>query len=470
MLTAAAFSLCLFVLGAELGTANTSEVEVDVLGPGQNGAKGIYWGIDEVPWYVVGAGQIGSPGATRTVFGLTIPAGQSDEVALAEENPPAIEAPAATANSTDVKPDPADGSSPLTTPVEPLSPELEALRDKVRKVLAIYAQRPVNARDHCPWEVFHWIIGYNVDAMIRADGPWGNETNAVGWLCFNHPCQGQNLLTTVGGRVTALNGVGLQGHDGQFLAILAQSRVMATYPLRVDGKPFTVADLVETEKLGCRDDIELTFKLMGLMRYLDSDAKWKNSSGEDWNIPRLIRREIANPIHGAACGGTHRLMGLSYAVRMRIKRGEPIDGEFRRAQQYVQDYGRYTLGMQNPDGSFSTAWFVGREDRQDTDRRLQTTGHILEWLVYSREDSDLRDPKIVKAVDYLAGIMTEGRQRDWRIGPLGHAIRGLSLYDRRVFQPTDPATPLVAEVPGKPVETGPAADTAAGSPPSDLPE
>ena len=53
------------------------------------------------------------------------------------------------------------------------------------------------------------------------------------------------------------------------------------YPMRVDGHDFTVADLVEYEKLTCRPKSELTFKLIGLAHYLDSDATWTSEMGRE---------------------------------------------------------------------------------------------------------------------------------------------------------------------------------------------
>jgi hypothetical protein len=353
--------------------------------------------------------------------------------------------------------DQADESSDLPNAPEPthrhlssdasasLTEDQAALRDQIRQTLAQYYHRHVNARDHSPWEVFHWVIAYNVDAQIYTRGPGGETANAAGWLCYNYPCAGQRLLTIDRGLPMAKYGVGLEGHPGQFLAILAQSRVMVDYPLRVGGQQFTVADLVESNKLHCDSKKELTFQLISLSHYLDLDETWKNRTGETWSIPRLIREEIASPIRGSACGGTHRLMGLTYCVKKRQQRGQPIDGEYLRAKTYVDDYIQFTLRMQNSDGSFSTEWFAGRGARPDIDRRVQTTGHILEWMVFAASDEQLHDPQIVKAADYLSKTLLSDKTRDWKIGPLGHAIRSLSLYDRRVFKPLDePQVPEVA--------------------------
>jgi hypothetical protein len=332
-----------------------------------------------------------------------------------------------------------------------LTPELAALRDKVRRVLAMYYPRHQNTRDNNPWEVMHAIIAYGVDTRIFKDGPRGEPVNAVGWMCYNYPCAGQRILFLNRGKIDAGRGVGVQGHAGQFLAILAQSHVMSDYPLLVERKEFTLADLIEREKETCVAGEELTFKLISLMHYLDSDATWTTPDGQEWSIQRLVREELKAPIRGAACGGTHRLMGFSYAANKRIQRGKPIVGEFRRAQIFTQDYHRYTFSLQNPDGSFSTAWFERRGSDPSIDRRIKTSGHILEWIAFSLSDDELRDPRLIKATDYLATLLLTNDGHTWEIGPLGHALHALALYNERVFK-----EPI-------PLETAPLATDQAGS-------
>jgi hypothetical protein len=318
--------------------------------------------------------------------------------------------------------------------------ELAALRGKVRQVLDFYHARPLNTRENNCWELMHSIVSYGVTSQVRRGGPQGPAVNSISWLCSGAACDGQPLMIVDGGRVTAAKGPRVQGHHGQFLAILAQSKVKPDYPIYVGKRSFAVDDLMATEKLSCYSNTELTFKLISFAHYLDSDATWKNSKAENWSIRRLIREEIDAPINGAPCGGTHRLMGLSYAVHERIKQGRPVDGEFLRAQTYVNDFHRYTLRLQNADGSFSTEWFKGRGAKTDPDRRLQTSGHILEWLAYSVEDEMLDDPRVVKAVSYLAGLLDRDRGRNWSIGPLGHGLHALAIYEERT-QKRDDAAP-----------------------------
>ena len=312
-----------------------------------------------------------------------------------------------------------------------LSSELIALREKIRDCLGYYYQRPENVVSRSPWGCMHWMIAYGVDAELIAGD---RKINAIGYLNYNGNCNGQSLFYTSGGRLQTNIGPGVQGHAGQYLAMLAQSRVQRTYPMLVDGQKFTVADLIEHEKLTCRPQTELTFKLIALTHYLKSDEKWRSNDGETWDIPRLIKEELAQPVIGAACGGTHRLTGFSYAVRKREQRKEPVTGQWLRAKKFIDDYHEYTFKLQNPDGSFSTAWFAGREDNGGPGRRLETTGHITEWLAYSLTKEELTDPRMVKAVDYLTNLLIQHRNEKWGIGPLGHGLHALALYDERLFE------------------------------------
>lgn len=318
-----------------------------------------------------------------------------------------------------------------TAEAKPLTPEMELLRKRVQTTLAtFYHNWTLNTVEHCPWEVMHAIIAYGVDTKLRHNNQF---TTAIGHLCYSGVCNKQSIVSLRNDQVYVHRGVGVQGHSGQFLAILAQSHLQRDYPLYVGGRQFTLEDLIRAEQYDCESGTELTFKLIGLMHYLPSDANWTNFQGQTWTIDRLVREEIVQPIRGAACGGTHRLMGLSYAVRKREQRDQPIDGIYREAEKYIDQYHKYTFGLQNPDGSFSTAWFVRREARLDLDRRLQTTGHILEWLCFSLDDDQLRDPRVVRSVKYVTDLLLVEKEHAWEIGHLGHALHALQLYNERVF-------------------------------------
>ena len=333
----------------------------------------------------------------------------------------------------------------------PLTKNQILLRNKVRQVLKHYYNRPLVAAERSPWEVMHGMLAYEVHSRVLQGGPKSQPITAVGWLCFNQPCENRTLMyLNEDGDLRVKVGPALQGHHGQLLALLAQARVRSDYPIKVEGKDFTVADLIEVEKLTCYPKTELTFKLIGLQRYLDINDTWVNDQGMQWDFPKLIAEEMAQPVRTAACGGTHRLGGLALAVKKRKASGLPIDGQYAAAQKFVANYQNYAYRLQNSDGSFSTDWFKGSAADPDIDRRLKTTGHQLELLLYAGSEEQLHYYRTVRAVNYLSNIMYANRTRDWEAGPLGHAIHALVLYDRLAFGPYDaaPESVPVATAPG----------------------
>lgn len=316
----------------------------------------------------------------------------------------------------------------------------DELRRRISAVLETYKQKRLNSGENSPWQVMHRVVAYGVDTKIEVGRPGGAQQSAIGWLLYNQPFRGQRILSARQNSVFGVDGPGVQGHSGQLLAILAQSRLQRDYPIRVGGEEFTVEDLIRSEQWTCRAGTELTFKLIGLSHYLPSDATWKASNGQEWSIERLVREEIAQRIQGGTCGGTHRLMGLTYAVVKRKQQGLAITGEFARASTYINEYIDYALKLRNPDGSFSTSFLERRAANPDPEVRLRTTGHILEWLSFAVADEVLREPEIVESVEYLTGLLEQSPERNWSIGPLGHALHALSIYEQRVWGETPAAT------------------------------
>jgi hypothetical protein len=190
----------------------------------------------------------------------------------------------------------------------------------------------------------HGLIAYGRLSQIVAKGEFHN---AADYLCNNGIGNEMQLLYVENGKLRTRIGPGVQGHPGQLLAILAQSNVSADHPMTIDGKQFTVRDLIEFEKRDCRSNTELTFKLIGLANYLDPAESWTNDRGETWNFPRLIREELKQPIHNGACGGTHRLMGFSFAVYQMEKRGQPLAGEWTQAARMIDGYAQRAFKLQN---------------------------------------------------------------------------------------------------------------------------
>jgi hypothetical protein len=399
-----------------------------------------------------GVGRVADDGAAETavdqvraVFGTTLdePPLAGPSARLAQQTWPTTNAPAAAKTLQIPAPDAEPPAAGRAARPATMSPQLVYLRDAIERCLQFHEPQRLNSAEDSCWSMMHAFLGWGPSCEILIGGPRGPRTNAIAWVAQNQPCGGRRLFYLDGGRIRGREGPGYQGHPAQFLAMLAQCNVDTGFELRVDDRPFTVADLIEEEKRTCSRGMELTFKLLGLVHYLGTEATWTNDRGESWDAAKLLAIELAQPINGAACGGTHRLMAISYAVAKRRQEGGAIEGHWWRADKYVKDYHRYTMTLQNRDGSFSSDWFRQRADWGDLNRRVQTTGHMLEWLVFSLPDEGLDDPAVVRSVTYLTDTLIQNRYHDWEVGPKGHAIRALRLYRGRMFQAIEPlATPL----------------------------
>ena len=358
------------------------------------------------------------------------------------EKPPVEPDGATNDTSEEVAPVPTKVAVP---PRPPLSPEMVSLRDAVRRTLAYYFKQPFNTRDNTAANMMQVCLAFGCDAEVRRDGASGPKLNGVTCLCWNYPCAGHELLGLCEDHIVPRIGYGYQEHPSQFLAVLALSRVPPEYPIRVGEDVRKVADLVEYEKLSCRVGTDLSFKLIALARYLSTDETWKNDLGETWSVSRLVREELARPQAGAPHGGTYRLLALSYVVDRRVKRGEPVDGQFKRAEAFIARYHKYAMELQNPDGSWHPRFFAYRGQGGTAVEQVLSTGHILRWLAFSLPEDQLRDPRVVRSVVLLTNLLADTRYRAGNLpasntreiaARLG-AVHALMLYDQRIFKPHD---------------------------------
>lgn len=326
-------------------------------------------------------------------------------------------------------------SEAKTSPAPELTPAHQARKRAIERCLSIYYTIQVDADTLRPWSIMHGLIAFGDQTLVQSKG---KRISAVQYLCANGIGDDRRLLHAPGGQLKTNIGPGFQGHEGQLLGMLAQANVSSDYPMTVDNHSFLVADLIRHEMLSCRSGSELTFKLLSLSHYLDSDAVWGNETGEQWNFARLLKEELDSPIdETTSCGGTHRLMAVSRAIANRKEQGKAIEGEWVAASEYLEKFRQFAFTFQNNNGSFSTQWFRSRENDPDINRRLYTTGHVLEWLVYSSSDAELTDPRIARAVDYVVNLMLSAPYYQLDVGPRGHALHALRLYEARMYGNSD---------------------------------
>lgn len=350
-------------------------------------------------------------------------------------------------------------------PKRELSPAMIALRDKVRRTLAIYQKLPFNTRQNTADEIINYSLAFGCNAEIFSlDSGGEKRVNAIACLCWNYSCGGFEPFTLVDGHISARLGYGTQSRPSQVLAALALARVQVSYPLRVGDIVRTVADLVESEKLSCRTGADMSLKLIGLAYYVD-EATWKNDLDEEWSLEKIIKEELARPSLASAGMGLDCLLGLNYAVNRREKRNLPIEGQFARAKKYVGEFQNYAFGIQNSDGSWGY-YLSGKGANRDASAGLRSSGYVLEWLALSLPEDRLVDPAMAAGIAYLNNTLNQRYQNNLpalstqEIAGTMRALHALAIYDERFFKSADIEEPATEK---KPAPTTAKRESNAGS-------
>jgi hypothetical protein len=338
----------------------------------------------------------------------------------------------------------AQPSPPAADARPALSKEMSALRGQLRAVLAAYVQAPLNTRDNTPGEILDACLALGRDAQVFEVAS-NQKINAVGCLCWNYAADGARILTTNETGILARTGYGLQSRPAELLAMFALNRVDAGYEMRVGSFKGTIADLIKTEQAACCRDSDQSLRLVGLSFYLPEDAAWKNAAGEAWSLSRLVEGELNREVDLSDRDVTDRLLGLTYAVQRRIKKGQPVDGVYRRAQDFVNEFQPYVLDLENADGSWNARFFALRGVSRDAFGALRATAFIDEWLILSLPEDRLEDPGVVRSVSYLVNNLNAEASQWGRyamstreLDGWMHALHALTLYDARYFRLRDP--------------------------------
>lgn len=347
---------------------------------------------------------------------------------------------------------PVSAASP-TKPADPPSPD--QLRDLIDRTLDFtHHGRVMTLEKQAAWQLLHGVLAFGEKFEILAHG---EKVVCVDWIFDGKPMKGWTLTPTPEGiRAEIEPGKLGQGHQEQWLAILSQCDVPTDRPLKVQGKDYTVRDLVRRAKYDCYEGMEGSWTVIALSKHLDSiDEKWTAKDGQAWSVERLMRME-AGPIYdedagremilSGACGGTHRLIGLSIALnnyRKQHPKGE-LTGGWLAAQNRIDWAVEQAKANQLPSGAFSIAFFFRPANSANLDEHLAATGHILEFMSFALPKERLQEPWVERAVVYLCNLLDRTRHMDLECGSLYHAAHGLVLYRDKVFGPREATANTVA--------------------------
>jgi hypothetical protein len=325
------------------------------------------------------------------------------------------------------------------------------LRSRIEQAINVVRARELEA-SHGFWTIFHGIVGLGPDVMMldRKSGRRIKALDAIrsgtadmpGLKFEDRGAEGVDVLNA-----TDADRFFAQGHQDQFVAEMAQWGVPLELEFRIGGVTRQFRDFVRYTKLraSIKQKQELGWAILILAEYEGTTLSWTNKYGEALTFEDLIRYEAESPMDAEesvrlgqlplACGGTHRLFGLSWSLHVHLQRGGKVEGVWKLVQDKTDHWARTAKQLQNPDGSFSTNWFTSRGNAADRGGRLTTTGHTFEWLALALPDEELKAPWMEEAARYLATLILEMQHEAVEGGALYHAIHGLLIYYARVWGP-----------------------------------
>ena len=89
-----------------------------------------------------------------------------------------------------------------------------------------------------------------------------------------------------------------------------------------------------------------------------TDIAWTNNLGEKVRFEELVRYELDQPMDIAACGGTHRLFGLTWAYHLHRAKGKPATGVWKDVADKIALYKKQAREFQNrADGAITKVVF-----------------------------------------------------------------------------------------------------------------
>jgi beta-lactamase regulating signal transducer with metallopeptidase domain len=300
-------------------------------------------------------------------------------------------------------------------------------RERVRR-------RLLSTKDHTPWQIMSGIEGLRRDMLLK---DVKTTVNAFEWIQSGPTYQDEPLFqkTEHGGRAHPFSKPYVfEGHINQFFSKLAACRLPLDTQFGTPDGLITIQNMIDHAKMVVNDKEEVTWTLLALCRYLPPDAKWTNAKGEEWSIERLVDVEVGKPVGGPTSpnGGTDGLYALSVAREEYLQSGKPLQGTWLKADEKIRKYIDVAKSQQNPDGMLSSDFFRSSKRKDDFDKRLASSGHLLQFLMHAVSDEQLKEDWIRRAVEATANDIQVNRKEYVSCDPLFTATEALTTYLERV--------------------------------------
>jgi len=340
-------------------------------------------------------------------------------------------------------------------------PSDAVLRERIDRVLDFTEHhRHLRSDVQAAWQILHGALAYGRRFEIVDHG---KRVPALDWVLNGGTMKGWTMRPGSKGLKAVLEpGTKTgQGHEDQWLAVIAQSGLSADHPVVVGSTKYQIRDLVDESKYDLFEGKECSWTLIGLSTYLPIDASWQARDGSTWSLERIMGMEADQDLTESACGGTHRLIGMTMALK-RFEDAKtkatgtppPLTGGWLAAQQKIRQAVELARRYQLPDGAFSIRYFQRSADTPDMATHLGASGHTLEFLSLALDDQQLRQRWVTRGAVNLCGLLEKTEDLDLECGALYHAIHGLALYRQRRFgtRKTGPVPGTIAQQPAAPAD------------------
>jgi hypothetical protein len=339
-----------------------------------------------------------------------------------------------------------DNSSDKDETAETKPPVPDSLKKRIEVALKVVHDRPLSIH-HNFWTVFHAILGMGFETELVEFGPnqeVKKKVKAIDYIRQGRKLSGLKFLATGSGVdvETKAGSAIFQGHQDQFVAEMAQWGLAPDTEFLVDGKEFKFADFHLQSKMhaSVTKNQELSWAILIIAQYFGTDHQWTNSDGEKLKFEDVVHYELNQPVDDtAACGGTHRLFGFTWAYHLHRKNGGKKEGVWKEAADKIEYYKAQAKESQNKDFGW-VKYVSGREDGED----LASSGHVIEWLALALTRKELEQGWVEDGANELAMSIIKTRQEPVESGALYHAAHGLHIYYNRRWGPlgSDPVIPL----------------------------
>ncbi|WP_143544077.1 hypothetical protein [Rhodopirellula sp. MGV] len=332
------------------------------------------------------------------------------------------------------------GQQDASTATDSDSPSVEQVIERVEKTLVREKQsRGLSTMVNGAWQIFHGILAFANEFTI--DTPEGRQ-NAVEYFAAGGVCDG--FRPRIGNRfgdgtygylvdLQASTKVG-QGHRDQWLAVLAQAGQRLDAEWKIEDTSMRIENWMRQAEFDVPINYEAEFSwtLIPLSFYRPTDYRWTARDGDTYSTELLVESEVLRDLSASVCGGTHRLIGIAYALRNRRAEGNSLNGVWAQAEDHLASALEMARQNQNPDGTYSTAYLHRPGWCSDLGESLGTTGHVLEVIAVAGDDSVLKEPWVRRSVNKLCDMLELCREVDLECGVLYHALHGLVEYQRRL--------------------------------------